>query len=374
MIDAEPQSGFETLSDLREAAEKRLPPEVWAYVEGGAGEEFTLGDNRAAFQRWRLRPRTLRGIGTVDLRTTLLGTPVASPVFISPTAYHGLIHPSAEVGTARAAGTSGVLAMFSTLSSRSLEEISQATPSGPKWFQLYLQSEFRVTRNLVERAERAGYGALVVTVDAPVLGSRDRQTRDGVAIRSTVPIGNGPEVLPPARGPEFREGLYEFPADATLAWEVLTQLRDVSKLPLVVKGILTAQDARRAVESGARAVVVSNHGGRQLDRVMTGLDALPEVVAAVGDRAEVYVDGGVRRGSDVLTALALGARGIGIGRPVLWALAVGGDAGVTRLFTLLNGELAVSMMLAGRRSLDEVDSSLLWPIGDLERGRPTRNL
>lgn len=249
--------------------------------------------------------------------------------------------------------------MFSTLSSLSLEAIAAAAPSRPKWFQLYLQPEFQTTQELIERAEKAGYTALVLTVDAPVLGPRDRQTRDGVAIRSPVPIGNGPRILPPARAPELRNGAYEFPEDATVTWEILGQLREVTSLPLVVKGILTAEDARRAVDAGARAVIVSNHGGRQLDGAMTGLEAVPEVVAAVGAEAEVYMDGGVRRGSDVLTALALGAKAVGIGRPVLWALAAGGEAGVERLLSLLNLELAVSMMLAGRRSLTEIDRGLV---------------
>jgi len=359
MTDEELPGGFQTLSDLRGVAEQRLSPEVWAYVEGGAGDEYTVQENRAAFRRWRLRPRYLAGIRAVDLRTTLLDASVSSPIYVSPTAYHGLVHPSAEAATAKAASAAGVLAMYSTLSSLSLEAIATAAPAGPRWFQLYLRPEFRVTRELVERAERAGYTALVVTVDAPVLGPRDRQTRDGVAIRSPVPLGNGPHVVPPARAPELKDGLYEFPADATATWEVLGRLREVTRLPLVVKGILTAEDARRAVDGGARAVVVSNHGGRQLEGAITGLDALPEVVAAVGRRAEVYVDGGVRRGSDVLTAIALGAKGVGIGRPVLWALASGGEAGVARLLSLLHTELAVSMMLAGRRSLSEIDRSLL---------------
>jgi 4-hydroxymandelate oxidase len=362
MTDEESSGGFETLSDLRGAAEKRLPPEVWAYVEGGAGGEHTLRENIAAFRRWHLRPAHLAGIRAVDLHTKLLQAQLTSPIYVSPTAYQGLVHPSAEAGTAEAASSAGVLAIFSTLTSLSLEEIAHAAPAGPRWFQLYLQPDIHVSRELVERAERAGYGAIVLTVDAPVLGPRDRQTRDGVAIRSPVPIGNGPHIVPPARAPEFREGLYEFPADATVTWEILSQLRGMTSLPLVVKGILTAEDARRAIDGGAQAIIVSNHGGRQLDAAITGLDALPEVATAVGGRAEVYVDGGVRRGSDVLTALALGARAVGIGRPVLWALAAGGKAGVVRLFHLLNQELAVSMMLAGRRTLSEIDRSLLSPL------------
>ncbi|MFZ0830485.1 MAG: alpha-hydroxy acid oxidase [Thermoplasmata archaeon] len=351
--------GFQTLSDLEGVAKERLTDPIWAYVQGGAGDESTVQENLDAFRRWHLRPRQLAGIRTVDLRTRLLGERVASPIYVAPTAYQGLLHPSAEAGTAAAASAAGVLAMFSTLSSLSLEAIAKAAPSGPRWFQVYLQPEFAATQRLVERAERAGFTGLVLTVDAPVLGPRDRQTHDGVAIRSPVPIGNGPDILPPARAPEFEGGLYAFPPDATGTWEILGQLREITQLPLIVKGILTGDDARRAAAGGARAVVLSNHGGRQLDGAVTGLDALPEVVEAVDGRAEVYVDGGVRRGRDVLIALALGARGVGIGRPVLWALAAGGESGVARLLALLNNELAVSMMLAGRRSVAEIDRTLV---------------
>lgn len=355
----EPPDGFLTLSDLRAVAERRLPPEVWAYIEGGAGEESTLRGNHRAFEHWRLRPRMLAGIRTVDLRTHLLNDPVASPIFVSPTAYQGLAHPAGEAATATAASRSGTLAVFSTLSTLSLEAIAESAPAGPRWFQLYLQPDPKVTRELVARAEKSGYRAIVLTVDAPVLGPRDRQTRDGVAIRSTVPIGNGAHVVPPARTAEFRGGTYEFPADASATWEILDELRALTRLPIVVKGLLTAEDARRAVDGGARAVVVSNHGGRQLDGALTGLDALPDVVTEVAGRAEVYMDGGIRRGSDVLTALALGAKGVGIGRPVLWALGAGGEAGVSRLLTLLNTELAVSMILAGRSTVSQLDRTLL---------------
>lgn len=328
-------------------------------MDGGAGDESTIRENLAAFRRWHLRPRQLAGIRTVDLRTRLLGVDVASPVYISPMAYQGLLDPYGEAATARAASAAGMLAMYSTLSTLSLEAISAAAPAGPRWFQLYLQPEFAATRRLVERAGKAGFKALVLTVDAPVLGPRDRQTHDGVAIRSPVPIGNGLDIVPPARGPQFEDGLYSFPPDATETWEVLERLQKVTSLPIVVKGVLTVEDVRHAVDGGARAVVLSNHGGRQLDGAVTGLDALPEVVEAVGSGVEVYVDGGVRRGRDALIALALGAKGVGLGRPVLWALAAGGEAGVARLLALFNHELAVSMMLVGRRSIAEIDRSMV---------------
>ncbi len=332
---------------------------IWAYVQGGAGDESTVRENIASFRHWRLRPRPLTGIDAVDLRTQLLGQTVASPVYICPMAYQGLLHPDAEAATARAAASTGALALYSTLSTLSLEDIAAAAPACRRWFQLYLQPEFSESQRLVQRAERAGYSALVLTVDAPVLGPRDRQTHDGVAIRSPVPIGNGPDVVPPARAPEFTDGRYRFPSDANVTWDVLERLRRTTALPIVVKGVLTVEDGLRAVELGARAVILSNHGGRQLDGAVTGLDALPDVVRAVGSRAEVYVDGGVRRGRDVLVALALGAKGVGLGRPVLWALAAGGEAGVRRLVQLLGTELAVSMMLAGRRDLREIDPSLV---------------
>lgn len=354
-----PPGGFLTLSDVERAARARLPDDVWAYIQGGAGEEKTLGTNRAAFDRWDLRPSALAGIEAVDLRTRLLDDSVTVPFFVAPTAYHGLVLPEGEVATARGAAETGTLAVFSTLSSRSLEDIARATPAGPRWFQLYLQPEFDRTRELVQRAEAAGFHAIVLTVDAPVLGPRDRQTRDGVAIRSPVPIGNGPHIRAPARGPEFRDQVYRFPPDAAHGWETLGRLREMTRLPVVVKGILTPEDARRAVSGGARAVVVSNHGGRQLDRSVPTLEALPDVVAAVGTRAEVYVDGGVRRGSDILIALALGAKGVGIGRPVLWALAAGGSDGVRRLLSLFASELAVCMHLAGLGRPADVDSTIL---------------
>lgn len=274
-------------------------------------------------------------------------------------AYQGLLHPDAEGATARAAAGAGTLGVYSTLSTLSLENIAAAAPAARRWFQLYLQPDFSESQKLVQRAERAKYSALVLTVDAPVLGPRDRQTHDGVAIRSPVPIGNGPGILPPARAPEFSGERYVFPSDANVTWEVLERLQKTTALPIVVKGVLTADAAVRAVELGARGVILSNHGGRQLDGAVTGLEALPEVVRAVGARAEVYVDGGIRRGRDVLVALALGAKGVGLGRPVLWALATGGEAGVRRLLRLLDTELAVSMMLAGRRDIAEIDPSLV---------------
>ncbi|MGA8709838.1 MAG: alpha-hydroxy acid oxidase [Thermoplasmata archaeon] len=354
--------GFSTLSELEEVAARKLAPKIWSYIEGAAGTGWTDRANRAAFDRWVLQPRVLAGVRVVDLRTHLLGDAVRAPYFVSPTAYQGLVHSVGEVGTARAASRAGLLAMFSTLSSRSLEEIASVRPRGPRWFQLYLQPEWSATERLVQRAEKAGFTALVLTADVPVLGVRDGQLRTGFAIDASIPIGSGPGVLPPSRGPELVRETYSLGRPSAESWEVVDSLRGVTDLPIVVKGVLTADDARAAVEHGARAIVVSNHGGRQLDRSPASLAALPAVIEAVGPRAEVYLDGGVRRGSDILIALALGARAVGLGRPILWALAANGEAGVAHYLSLLASDLATAMALAGRSSLADVDRSLVLPL------------
>jgi 4-hydroxymandelate oxidase len=358
-MSGEQEAPFPSLSELERLASERLAEPIRAYINGGAGDERTIAANRESFRRWAIRPRVWCDVATVDLGTYLLGSHVDAPFFIAPTAYHGQVHPDAEPGTARAATAAGVLSVFSTLSSASIEAIAHASGAGLRWFQLYLQPDFEVNRSLVERAGRAGYSAIVVTADVPVLAVRDRQATGGFAIDASVPIGNGAEVQTPARTPVREGAAYRLPAPAGESWEVLDRLREVTKLPLVVKGVLTAEDARLAVDHGAQGVVVSNHGGRQLDGARTSLQALPEIVRAVGDRTEVYLDGGVRHASDILIALALGARAVGIGRPVLWALALGGSGGVARYLDLVGTELASAMALAGRRSIAEIDRSLI---------------
>ncbi len=347
-----------TLSDLEEAASKKVSAPAWAYVQGGAGEERTLRANREAFQRRALRPRVLVDVTALDLTTTILNEKVGAPFYISAAASQGILHPEAEAGTARAASTSNILTMFSTLSTLSLEQIAQAAQKGPRWFQLYLQPDFAVTKKLVERAEKAGFTALVLTVDMPVQATRDRQTIAGYSLEGRT-VGNGEDVVPPSRSP-VRDGRhFKIRNDASATWEILDHLREITRLPVVVKGILTSEDARLAVDHGAKAVVVSNHGGRQLDGAPASLEVLPEVVRAVGSKVEVYLDGGVRRGSDILIALGLGAKAVGIGRPVLWALAAGGEAGVAKLISLLKTDLATVMALTGRRTISEIDRTLV---------------
>jgi len=354
------QAGFSTLSDLEEAASKKTDKSAWAYIQGGAGEEWTMKANREAFHRRTLRPRVLVDVENLEFGTTLMGSEVAAPFYVSPTASHGLVHPDAEAATARAASKANILAGFSTLTSISLEDIARAAPTGPRWFQLYLQPEFSNTKSLVERAEKAGYKAIMLTVDMPVAGTRDRENQAGSPLASSIVLGNGREVVRPLRNPVTVDGgRAHIRKEASNTWKIVDRLQEVTRLPLILKGILTREDGRRAVVHGAKGVVVSNHGGRQLDGAPASLDALPEVVEEVGSEVEVYFDGGIRRGSDMIMALALGARAVGIGRPVFWALAAGGEAGVAKLLSLLKTDLATVMALTGRRTISEIDKSLV---------------
>jgi 4-hydroxymandelate oxidase len=351
--------GFRTLGDLEASARRIVEAETWTYVASGAGGEDALRANRDAFRRRTLRPRVLTDVSKLDLTTTLLDQKVSAPMFVCPMARHGLLHAEGELATARASGRAGVASAYSTLSTRPMEEIAGASPPGVRWFQLYLQPEFRESQRLVERAERAGFHALMLTVDVPLLGVRDALAATPFILAPEHAIGNGPGVRAPARDATGAHGHYTLRSETAATWTALDDLQSITRLPLIVKGVLSGEDARRAVGHGARAVVVSNHGGRQLDANEASLDRLPEVVRAVGSEAEVYMDGGVRRASDVLVALALGARAVGIGRPVLWALACGGEDGVSRLFDLLSSEMATAMALTGRRRIAEIDRTLL---------------
>ncbi|MFL5779580.1 MAG: alpha-hydroxy acid oxidase [Chloroflexota bacterium] len=348
-----------SVADLERLALRRMPPEAGDFVTGGSEDERTLADNAAAFARRRFVPRVLVDVERIDTRTTLLGREVALPIGVAPTAAHGLVHPDAEAATARAAGRAGAMFCLSTVSSLPLDVV--ATPDdGPRWFQLYVNEDRAFTRRLLERAEQAGYEAIVLTVDLPVLGYREREKRRGWSL--DVPLGNfgRPEgsrsAVADDAQPEPEIDLDELldSRHGGLTWDDLDSIREWTPLPLVVKGILHPDDARLAVEHGAKGVWVSNHGGRQLDRSVASLDALEGVVAAVGGRAEVYVDGGVRRGSDALVALALGARAVFAGRAFLYGLGAGGEAGVDRAFAILRDELERAMALLGTPSLDQV--------------------
>ena len=337
-----------TVADFELAAASRVEPAAWDYYAGGAGDERTLAANREVWDRLRLRPRVLVDVSQRDLSVTVLGKRLAHPVIVAPTAAHGFAHADAERATARGAADAEALYTLSTIATAPMEEVAAVAPDAPRWFQLYAPDDRDACRALVERAVAAGYGALVVTVDLPFPGNRERDLRNGF----TVPLG----VHLPLDQATGETGLVVLP---TWDWNDLAWLRSICPIPLLAKGLLRADDAARAIETGCDGVWVSNHGGRQLDTSLPAVDALPEIVEAVGGRAVIVVDGGVRRGVDVLKGLALGAHLVAIGRPVLWGLAVDGADGVARVMTILRDELSLAMALAGCRTIEEVTPDLL---------------
>src|SRR5919204_1328853 len=324
--------------DYERLAEDRLDANALAYFAGGAGDEVTLRENVAAFQRLKLRQRVLVDVGSVTAETTVLGTNVALPVLIAPLAMQRMAHPDGEVATARAAASAGTIMCLSSASTTRPADVVRAAPDGTHWFQVYVFADRSLTHALIDEACASGYSALVLTVDTPFLGRRERDIRVDFKI---------PEGITPI------SDLFSHGFDTSLSWRDLEWLAGFG-LPVVVKGILTAEDAKLACEHGAAAVVVSNHGGRQLDGVPASIDALEEVVDAVDGRIEVLLDGGVRRGTDVLKALALGARAVMIGRAMVWGLAVAGEEGVADVLRLLRDEIRLGLALLGCRSPGEV--------------------
>jgi 4-hydroxymandelate oxidase len=346
-----------SLADFEPLARHVLEPGVFGYIAGGAWDEQSLGEAEAAWRRRRLRPRVLLDVSHVDPATTMAGQAASLPLAIAPMAAHGLAHPDAEIATARAAAAAGIPFTLSTMSTRSIEAVAAAVPNGVRWFQLYAQADPRRSRSFVERAAAAGYSAILVTVDLPVLGYRERDLRSGFNL--AVPHANfddGPGPDHASHAPDHDNGydIIESDLDRGLTWRELAEIRSWTSLPLILKGILTAEDARIAVDHGVEGIVVSNHGARQLDRAVAPADALEEVVAATGGATEIWVDGGIRRGLDVVTGVALGARGVLVGRPILWALAAAGEAGVERALAILRTETVIALTLLGARTPDEL--------------------
>ncbi len=351
------------LADYESHARARLTDAAWAYIAGGAADELTLRCNRTAYDDIRLKGRVLTrfesGGGT---RLDLFGDGYDHPILLAPVAHHGLACPAAEIATAVGAGGARAGFVVSTLSDTPLEEIAAAARS-PFWFQLYIQHDRAFTHALVSRAEQAGARAIVVTVDAPVSGVRNREQRAGLPPREAVHLRG----LAP--GPVAQGGLGEsllfggFLAGAP-CWEDFAALRAATRLPLLVKGIMAPEDADRAIREGADGIIVSNHGGRVLDTLPATIEALPVIAASVAGRVPLLVDGGIRRGTDVLKALALGATAVLIGRPYIFALAVAGPAGVAHAVQLLRGEFEIAMALTGCRSLGDIGPHVLWqPVG-----------
>jgi 4-hydroxymandelate oxidase len=338
-----------TVADYEPLARARVEPGAWDYQAGGAGDELSLADNRASWDRIRLRPRVLVDATSRDLRVSAFGVALEHPIVVAPTAAHQLSHPDAERATARGAAAAGALLTLSTISSVPMEEVAAAAPGGPRWFQLYAPADRGACLELVNRAVAAGYAAVAATVDLPLPGNRERDLRSGFEID----LGAH---LPAEQPVDPDTGIVVLP---TFDWAELEWLRGVCPVPLLVKGVLRADDALRAVDAGCDGVWVSNHGGRQLDTSIAGADALPAIAEAVGSRALLVVDGGVRRGIDILKGLALGADLVAVGRPVLWALAVDGADGVQRVIEILRDELSLAMALAGCATIGDITPDLL---------------
>jgi 4-hydroxymandelate oxidase len=343
--------------DYERIAEKTLDPGAFGYFAGGADDEHTLRNNVEAFTRWRLRPRVLTGVERADTRTTVLGREISMPLLVAPVAFQRMAHPDGELGTARAAATAGTIMVLSTLATSTPADVAAAAPGGARWFQLYCYKDRGITRAMIDQAVAAGFEALVLTVDAPRLGRRERDLRTGFLIPSEVTV---PSFTAAAGGSVGGTPADMFSLmDPTIGWDDLERLASEVDLPLLVKGVVTAEDASLACEHGVAGIVVSNHGGRQLDGACATLDALPEVVEAAGGRVEVLMDGGIRRGTDVLKALALGARAVLAGRAVLWGLAADGERGATRVLELLAQEIELAMVLSGCDSRETVTRALV---------------
>ena len=357
---------FVNLIDVEALARDRLPPAVYDYFAGGANDEITVAQNRRGYEELALRPRVLVDVSRCDTRVRLLGSEQPTPFVVAPMALQRMAHLEGEGATARAAAAIGAGMAISTLASMSVEEICRAA-ARPPWFQLYIHRDRGITRALVERAAAAGCGALLLTVDTPVLGRRERDVRNAFLPPATATIANIVSSAQSATIAAAAEGSalaahFAGMHDPSVTWRDLEWLQSISALPLVLKGVVRADDARRAVGHGAKGIVVSNHGGRQLDSTIATVRALPEVAEAVAGAADVLVDGGVRRGTDVVKALALGAKGVLIGRPVLWGLAVDGEAGAVRVLTLLKEELELAMALCGCAAISDVTRDLVaWP-------------
>ena len=353
------------LHEYEAAAKAVLPSSVFDFVAGGSGDEVTLRDARAAFERWRLMPRVMQGLRNVSTATTVLGCDVSMPVLIAPFAAHRLFHDDGECATARAAKSAGTIFTLATPSTVAMEDVARQV--GAWWFQLYIFRDRGVTSELVRRATEAGASAIVVTLDMPIFGRREADERNRFTLPPGLEFVHMPKPaaaaspMPGSRVASTVDSLFE----SALTWKDLEWLTSTCPVPVVAKGILHADDAIRAVEHGARAVSVSNHGGRQLDSAVPALDALPEVVEAVGQKIEVLVDGGVRRGTDVLKALALGARAVMISRPIAWGLALGGEQGALQALELLRAELERDLVLCGRGSPGQVDRSLVRRVGSI---------
>ncbi|XP_018100372.1 uncharacterized protein LOC398510 isoform X2 [Xenopus laevis] len=346
------------LADFEAYAKENLPKATWEYYAAGADECYTRDDNLQGFRRIRLRPRMLRDVSVMDTKTTVLGEEISCPIAIAPTAFHCLAWSDGEMSTARAAEALKLLYVASTYATCSVEEISQAAPEGLRWFQLYVYRERKLSERLIRRVEALGFKALVLTVDVPYTGKRRTDIRNNFQLPPHLKVKNFEGVFEGHSGPD-NYGVPLNTLDPSVSWKDICWLRSVTNLPIVIKGILTKEDAELAVVYGVQGIIVSNHGGRQLDGELATIDALSEIVEVVQGRIEVYLDGGIRTGSDVLKAIALGAKCVFLGRPIVWGLTYKGEEGVKGILQILTDEFRLSMALSGCRNISEVNRNLI---------------
>lgn len=361
--DAAAADPLASVSDFERAARERMSAMAWEYVSGGAGDEHTLAWNTSAYNDLTLRSRVLVDVSKLDTSVRLFGRTLPHPILLAPTAYHKLVHPDGESETARGAAAADATMIVSSFATERIDHVAQAVPGAALWFQLYVQPDRGFTQALVQRAEAAGCQALCLTVDTPVLGARHRETRIGFQLPAGMSRANLESLSPATASSAHRppEGaIYSEVLEPRLTWKDVAWLRSIAKVPVLLKGVLDADDARQAADAGVDGLIVSNHGARNLDTVPATVTALPRVAEAVAGRMPILIDGGIRRGTDVLKALALGATAVAVGRPYLYGLAVNGSAGVRRIVQILRTEFEMAMALTGRTSLAALDRSVLW--------------
>ncbi|GBG75082.1 Glycolate oxidase (GOX)-like protein [Chara braunii] len=344
------------VSEFQWLAKEKLPKMVYDYYASGAEDQWSLQENRKAFERIRFRPRVLIDVSKMDMSTTVLGYKISMPIMVAPTAMQRMAHPEGELATARAASAAGTAMTLSSWATASVEEVASVGP-GLRFFQLYVYKDRSVVEQLIRRAERAGFKAIALTVDTPRLGRREADIKNRFVLPPGLSLKNFEGLNLGTMSKTQDSGLASYVAgqiDRTLSWKDVKWVQSMTTMHVLVKGVITAEDARMAVEAGARGIIVSNHGARQLDYVPGTIDALEEVVEAVGGKIPVFLDGGIRRGTDVLKALALGAAGVFVGRPVPFALATDGEAGVKKLLDILRDEFELAMALAGCTTISEI--------------------
>jgi isopentenyl diphosphate isomerase/L-lactate dehydrogenase-like FMN-dependent dehydrogenase len=351
------------LNHFEELAESVLPQYVYEYYFGGANDEITLSENKQAFQKIRITPRVMVDVSKIDTSTTVFGQEIPAPILFAPTAFHGLATPRAEAATAIAATISKTIMVLSTLSNTRMEDVA-AVANTSIWFQLYVYKDRELTRELIKRAEESGFSALCITVDAPLLGNRERDTKNKFTLPDNLSLPNilahtGEHLVKENTGSALAT-YFSTLIDQSLNWNDIDWIRGITNLPLILKGIQHPSDGKLAVQNGANAIIVSNHGGRQLDTVPATIALLPKISETINGEIPIFLDGGIRRGTDIIKALAFGAQAVLIGRPILWGLALGGAEGASRIFKILEEELKLAMALSGKESIKNITPDIIW--------------